>query len=306
VVTISHDCSVTLSSRNQIDAAGTALRDNPTSWEALRKVQCFRLFRVANLDGLLSVVLANSVPGRTIVAARLKRLATIVRKLTRYPDMRLSRMADTVGARIICDSVANANILIEALKQVSYPVHVKDYLSQPHPKLSGYRGVHLTYRIPHSLPNQAQTTGFDIEVQVRTYYQHLWSLVSESMGEQVKEGGGTADQRAYLARLPEAIAQRENVDPDECQSRFPGMSGREVALVRLQKHSERPLVLGFGEDYSSAIAQLIAWEEEVVGGFSDSLLLVGATGLKGLNYTHSTFLGMTSIPLPDWMPKQAN
>jgi hypothetical protein len=145
---------------------------------------------------------------------------------------------------------------------------------------------------------------YGVEVQVRTFYQHLWALVSESMGEQVKEGGGDDEQRRYLADLSHAICKREEANPTEHQRSFPVGTASEVIVARLGRGTDRPVLLPFGNDYGRAISQLINWEDDAAVGFSDCLLLVGATGAKGLGYTHSTFLGMNRVSLPQWMPQQ--
>jgi len=48
---------------------------------------------------------ARQVDRRSLVAQRLKRLSSIVAKLRRFPDMRLSQMQDIAGCRAIVASV---------------------------------------------------------------------------------------------------------------------------------------------------------------------------------------------------------
>lgn len=302
MVALPEDCLSWLSSRGQIDEAGGALRSDPSDSQALRRVQCFRLFRLSGLDAVLSSILTNVAKDHVIVAARLKRLSTIIRKLTRYSDMSLTRMQDIVGARVVCDSVTVATKIKSALSKLPYYNSVKNYVAEP--QATGYRAFHLMFRVPSALPNQAKELKFDIEIQIRTFYQQLWSLVSESYGEQVKEGGGDPEVRAYLSKLSSVIREREEAFPDEQQTnQFPLRSTREIVVARVGRDVDRPTLMLFDLNYSAAISQVIAWEEDPSGGFSDTLLLIGATGVQSLSYTHSVFLGMQKVPLPDWMPE---
>jgi ppGpp synthetase/RelA/SpoT-type nucleotidyltranferase len=137
-----------------------------------------------------------------LVTGRIKRTKSIVRKLLREPSMDLSRMADIAGLRVIVRKMSEQGPLTEIIsKQVENP-RVSDRRSEE----DGYRAVHIT-GTHHSLP---------IEIQLRSVPQQLWANESESLGEQVKEGGGLANEREYLDELSRAIFKYEN-GHDEAQ-----------------------------------------------------------------------------------------
>jgi hypothetical protein len=52
------DCVNWLVSRAAIDRAGDDYRDDPTNYSALRRVQCYRLFRLTGLDAFLDPILS--------------------------------------------------------------------------------------------------------------------------------------------------------------------------------------------------------------------------------------------------------
>src|ERR1700730_2334177 len=89
---------------------------------------------------------AKQVDEHTLVAQRLKRLSSIMQKLRRFPNMKLSQMQDIAGCRAILGSVASVYDLVALYKKSDIKhklVHEDDYISAP--KESGYRGVHLVY-----------------------------------------------------------------------------------------------------------------------------------------------------------------
>ena len=104
-----------------------------------------------------------------IVAQRLKRLPTIVNKLKRFKDMRLSRMQDIAGIRIIVEDIKQLDLVDSVLRKNENLKRVKDYIRKP--KSSGYRGKHYIF---------AENEMF-VEVQLRTQIQHLWATALETV-----------------------------------------------------------------------------------------------------------------------------
>ena len=294
------DCSPALASLGAIDRSGEGYRNDPSNYVALRRIQCYRLFRVGGLDAFLDAVVQVLPDEPVVMGARLKRLPSIVRKLEREREMRLSRMADILGLRILCSSVRASDQVIESLRSSPHFQRMLDYRQAP--RETGYRACHLIFRLEQATPLD-NVIRVEFEIQVRTFYQHLWSLVSESMGEQVKEGAGPQSTREHLASLSAAILAREQEQPEELQEAFSEVGQtRDLLLVRVRAGRQLAM-LPFGTQYDRAVLQMLAWEEDLNDGPTETLLLLGVGNLKSLGRTHATFLGMTSIPLPDWMPQ---
>src|SRR5262249_12016155 len=69
-----------------------------------------------------------------IVAQRLKRFASIVLKLQRFPTMQLARMQDIGGLRAVVGRVSQLRPLEDAYRNASFKhvlTHSKDYLNEP-------------------------------------------------------------------------------------------------------------------------------------------------------------------------------
>lgn len=296
------ECTDWLVSKGCIDDAGSVLYGNPNDFRAQRMLDCYRRFRLLSLDQNIHEVLSATQYLNVLLAARLKRQVTIVRKLTRFEGMKLSRMADVIGLRFITDGVHNADRLVAALEKLDCHKKTIDYCEKPQD--SGYRARHVIIKSPCTFPGNAQEVSFDVEVQVRTYFQHLWALVSERFGERVKEGGGSEAKREYLAELSNEIMQHEEEHADEVQIGIPiSPEDFEMSVVaRPASPGESPRILSFGENYRSAINQVLAWESSLGDSPRDPVLLAGAGGLETLGVTHSTILGK-EIDLPEWMPQ---
>lgn len=168
----------------------------------------------ANIRGIL-----KKTGKKAIVAQRLKRLPSILMKLSRFPSMRLGRMQDIGGIRIILSSVNDVYFVINMLKKAHWK-HVlhnrKDYIQEP--QKSGYRSFHLIYAYNNQqAPTEYQ--GLHIEIQVRTRLQHIWATAVETIGtfveHSLKSSQGPEDWLEYL-KLVSAVFAIEEKTPLPC------------------------------------------------------------------------------------------
>lgn len=149
-----------------------------------------------------------------IVAQRLKRLPSIIKKLERYPTMSLALMQDIGGLRAVVSTMKQ----VEKLK-VSYTnttrmahelIRVDDYIQSP--KTSGYRSIHLVYRYKnHKKPIY---NGLKVEVQLRTKLQHAWATAVETLStvldQSLKSSQGDIKWLEYFELISSAFAHIEN------------------------------------------------------------------------------------------------
>lgn len=155
------------------------------------------------------------------VAQRLKRLASIKKKLLRNKKLTLWDMQDIGGCRVV---VANPKDLKKAVAyDIGEPfkkVRRSNYIKKP--KKDGYRGVHRIYRYePYfdSLPTM------DFEVQYRTSLQHLWATAVESYstikGYDLKAGEGPENVKRFFVLASSLFALEEglSVVPDTSTDR---------------------------------------------------------------------------------------
>ena len=82
-----------------------------------------------------------------IVASRLKRLHSIVGKLKRMESMKLDRMQDIGGVRVILPTRENVYAFHEAITRARFRHELgkfDDYIANP--KSDGYRGLHQVFK----------------------------------------------------------------------------------------------------------------------------------------------------------------
>lgn len=135
------------------------------------------------------------------VSQRLKRVPTIIDKLSREPGMRLARMADIGGCRAVLNSIDEVRRVERRLCRGRPPKIYRDYIERPKP--SGYRGVHVI----------SEYNGRLIEVQLRTRVMHEWAYMVEritgQLGTDVKSGKGPQVVLDWFQAVSEAMALEE-------------------------------------------------------------------------------------------------
>ena len=204
-------------SNNHIDNAGKVLRRShageqpvPSSEElaaARAVVEQFRSAHVASMQaarrGLTLSIRDSGVEAE--ISQRLKRMPTIIDKLTRVPR-RLSTLVDIGGCRAILanqDDVQRVQeiFLQNSLRRNDDEDHLIDYVAAP--RESGYRSVHI----------HTKYDGRRVEVQLRTRWQHLWAKYVEDLtgwtGVDFKNGEGPEGAHRSLRHLSEGLAELE-------------------------------------------------------------------------------------------------
>ena len=184
-------------SKRQVDRAGDVLRaaelgddvDDEMLAGALEIADSFRASHEVTLDrtrdGLLMV--SSHLVAREF-SDRLKRLETIQGKLIRESSLKLSRMRDIAGCRLVVPSQSALEDVASRLMQNSPGVVVRviDYVVNPRP--TGYRGIHVIIRQSDRLA----------EIQLRTQLMHRWA--------QISEGIQPIEDRERAATIGDAVA----------------------------------------------------------------------------------------------------
>ncbi|MGH8973862.1 MAG: RelA/SpoT domain-containing protein [Acidimicrobiia bacterium] len=149
--------------------------------------------------GLRSMV--RTAGCRVEVSQRLKRVPTIIDKLTREPTMQLANMQDVGGCRAVLANVDEVRRVQKRLMKNRPPLRVNDYIAQP--RDSGYRGVHVIVCYDERA----------IEVQLRTPVMHAWAITVERLSgrlqEDLKGGLGPEPLLHLLEAISEAMALEE-------------------------------------------------------------------------------------------------
>ena len=203
-------------SKGQIDRLGKRLSASVAldDWELLLA------YRESFFETLLAV---NGDLGRLGVGesdgGRLKRPESIAGKLVRDSRMRLSRMQDIAGCRLIAKDKAEQDEIC-ARVQTDFDIYrAYDIRANPH---SGYRAVHIVVRRGDKFA----------EVQVRTESQREWARLSELAASKdiaAKYGGGAPAIRQALDELSAAYwacDQAGDTPPRDWYDRVKGLIDR--------------------------------------------------------------------------------
>jgi hypothetical protein len=214
--------------KGEIDRAGTLLvpwwsgESEPPSNEienAYRVIQNWRTSHHLPLNVFQAALRARAkrVEDDVIVAQRLKRFSSVMHKLIREPNMKLSQMQDLGGCRAILSNVWAVDDLYgmyrggEPLFAGEASLKCYDYIRNP--KKDGSRGIHVVGRYRARLLSREPWNGHRIEIQLRSRLQHAFATTVETVTtftrEPLKFGSGPADWRRFFSLMGSALAVRE-------------------------------------------------------------------------------------------------
>ncbi|MDE0262723.1 MAG: RelA/SpoT domain-containing protein [Bryobacterales bacterium] len=247
-------------------------------------------------------------PVRSAVSVRLKRLESIQRKLRRTgANFRLGTLDDVVGARIICQSVADLVALAGRIKLSPYFYRLKSYLTSP--AETGYRGIHLIMRFAQPAAAN-RTLDVRFEIQVRTYLQHRWAVWSESHGEKVKIGQGDSVRHEELRNASTEIAHWEMHNSSRVQDDlFPYVGACSVIVCWRPPHG-RVISYPYLDNVGGAVAWLNDLESHYPAQRDCALLLVGvaehAEVQRTLRLTHPLYVGARAAHPRFYIPSNSS
>lgn len=202
-----------------------------------------------------------------LIAQRLKRAVSIVSKLQRFSNMKLSTMQDIAGLRAILKNIDQVRLIESSYKSSIFNhflIDSKDYITSP--AKSGYRGIHLVYEYKNT--KNIEANGLKIELQIRTKLQHTWATAVETMGtflnHSLKSSQGPVDWLEYFALVSAGFAILEK---SPVPAEFLSMNEKEI----FQKIVDDSLIL----DVSSKLrAFSVAGEHIAQSGINSKYNLI--------------------------------
>lgn len=268
-------------SKKQINKAGAILTlDEPSqadlSW-AIALADRWRACHAYPINTFQATLRTKlkTYQGDPIAAQRLKRMPTIIDKLKRYPNMKLTTMQDIGGVRAILNSLSDVYSLAEGYRESQRFPHdlldQKDYIQNPRDE-DGYRSIHLIYRYTNS---QARNyDGLRIELQIRTRLQHTWATAVETMGtllgQALKSRIGDREWLNFFALISAIFAIDES---SPTLPRFNGQSRKDLsASVASLEESLDALTLMQG----LSVAANRIYEDNSRGGWSYHLIILNS------------------------------
>lgn len=154
---------------------------------------------------------ARRIDPGVVIAQRLKRLSSVLNKLSREPHMRLTQMQDLGGCRAIVSDLESVYRLAAeygADDMLTAGQRFYDYVKEPKP--DGYRSFHIVNKYWSRNPTQKIWNGHKIEIQIRTQLQHSFATTVETVTtftkQALKFGGGKEDWRRFFSLVGSAFA----------------------------------------------------------------------------------------------------
>ncbi|MFH2044790.1 MAG: RelA/SpoT domain-containing protein [Pseudomonadota bacterium] len=173
-------------SKSRVDRAGNNIRKDILNIIDYSIIEEWRAAHRAVLN-TFQAILRKRTRGKNItVAQRHKRRTTIFGKLSRLPGMKLSRMDDVAGCRLIFKDTTSLYNFRETFHNARFHHKRKndldkyDYIKKP--KYSGYRGIHDVYSYDVNSEFGKHLKGLLVEIQYRTAIQHAWATAVEVIG----------------------------------------------------------------------------------------------------------------------------
>ena len=208
-------------SRGRVDRAGRAIATQHFIQDDVDVLENWRASHAHILNTFKQLLYNRASRYDVIVAQRLKRRPTIVDKLSRFPDMNLSRMHDIAGCRLIFPTIAELQAFRAELNSGRFDHKRRNegdgrwnYLD--HPKADGYRGIHDAFKYEvepkdRRMKSAQPWNGMLIEIQYRTFIQHAWSTAVEVAGlvtvNNPKFGRGRQEVKDFFRVSSEILAR---------------------------------------------------------------------------------------------------
>jgi ppGpp synthetase/RelA/SpoT-type nucleotidyltranferase len=234
-------------SKERVNRAGNAVRAGIETAEDILVIENWRAAHNKILNDWQASLRGRCQGKEIVFAQRLKRRATIFDKLKRQPDMHLSRMHDIAGCRLIFGNLEQLNEYREALHK-SWMKHVRrkansvpypyDYIANPHPDESGYRGIHDIYQYSARPGRDTAWNNLQVEIQYRTKAQHAWATANEIAGSitgnHSKFDRGDERQKEFFCLASEVISRSE----ENLTSCYPSIDNQDLVQRFLDTDSD--------------------------------------------------------------------
>jgi ppGpp synthetase/RelA/SpoT-type nucleotidyltranferase len=160
---------------------------------------------------------AKCINKEAICFQRLKRVSSILGKLERYHAMKLSRMQDIAGCRVIMPDVKLTRMMSEEFisrKKRHKRIKSREMNYINNPKLDGYRCIHLIYEYITENSGKEMYNGKMVEIQIRSQLQHSWATAVETVdlfeNQKMKFGEGLPKWKRFFALMSSAFAIMED------------------------------------------------------------------------------------------------
>ena len=227
------------------------------------------------------------------ISGRLKRFDTIIRKVQRSSSD-VNTMGDLIGYRIVTHSYDEQKKVSKIISDL-YNVKPRNYTSQT----NGYRAIHFIVdlgEIENGIKNL-------FEIQVRTYYQHIWATWSESYGERIKEiyrstnpSSDLLNIKNWLDNFTQIIKKFEDENKSKLQTKIINVNeeyGFFIICFDIKKND----LLSISEKLSDFdIVKDNYYALEGMSKDNEEIVLLMATSEEHLRETHPRYFSLEARP----------
>lgn len=213
----------TVPSKKEVRRAGEILKQEPlSSFEDFEKAfntlsiwRSLHSYPINTFQSLIRKKIKDLNILDALVAQRLKRAPSIIKKLERFPKMQLDRMQDIGGVRVVVNHIEEVYSIHSSLSRARIKHQAvlppDDYIKFP--KSDGYRSLHQVFR--YNSDTHPELNGLSIEVQIRTKLQHSWATAVETLGiiekSSFKTGEGSENIKRFFKLSSAIFSIEENL-----------------------------------------------------------------------------------------------
>ena len=288
---------MTLFSRKSIDNIGKRFRDNTSVLNDRSLFHDYRFFRSEDFINNFLKISKIFEGHNTVISGRLKRIDTVIRKLRRESKMALSYMNDICGYRIIVPSKLIQSNFLEVLQKEFSVKKIYNYVDSP--KKSGYQGIHIICHVPRFFANKDKPIQLTMEIQLRTFFQHVWSTRSESFGENVKVGNDNEFNTNNLLEESAMIRDFEIENHNYNQTDFPkSLAKMAFNVINYDKRRKKKVTASFFSDkqFDKALQHYKWLETNLSKNLNNEVVLIVGTDLLNFNKSHLRYFSPQGKP----------
>ncbi len=220
-------------SKGRVNRAGDNVAADVASADDMAVIDEWRAAHRLVLNTFQATLRNRTRGTKIVVAQRHKRKNTIFDKLHRFPGMKLARMDDIAGCRLIFQDIKNLRSFREKFLLARFnhvhKNHIDKYDYIKTPKATGYRGIHDVYEYNVRSNVGQHLKGLLVEIQYRTRIQHAWATTVEVIGHittsQPKFERGDIRYQEAMALASEVLARAH----ERLMGPSPNISDQEVA-----------------------------------------------------------------------------
>ncbi len=260
---MSHNIQVPEESKSQINKAREVLvqgnlfsEEYQVALELVNRWRACHAYPINTFQATLRTKTGNCI-GSVLVAQRLKRMPTIIDKLSRFPNMQITTMQDIAGIRGIFDELADIETIVSKyVENKNFPhelVGNYNYIQNPR-DIDGYRSHHLVYKYYNR--HKPMYDGLRVEIQLRTKLQHIWATAVETMGtflgQALKSKQGEKEWLDFFALVSSAFSFLENTPQ---VPRFAHLSKRET-IEKVAKMEKELDAIEKMKNFSTVVSEI--------------------------------------------------